>query len=1306
MSLWMRLLLMSSRRHHGGGQPPPRSDGEVTFDAMTVAATGNVSGGTAAITFDSMSAQGFGDVGGAGHLTISGIGFLLDGNAWIPRGFSDGHFELTHVGDEAGDVAMGGTGLRTVIRKYGTYGTGFQQDMQQEGQPGDLKPAYLTESVRRLTASRAAGMRNGVAMDSNKGQGVEASGGNDFFSGSTEGNRQWALHISTAVYLATNYGDLIDWFEPLVEPNSAVVASKEALWARQEEFMTAVLAVAPNMLFAIGPRDYAAGNIASAINPTWLDSGSPFYRRVFMTCNFLNNLSTNVSQRVARAALVASTRNSQGVPAWINQISTHPINDPGDIHLDATMTLLDQASGGAIGMDYWERVSVFSQQADGLYFLTDTADPNSARDSHPARIGVVTAHFAGTPYWMSPPVIVGTPTQGSPVAYISGQVAGRPTPSVTSRVRVNGVDKGDAATYVIQAGDVGLPVVIRRTATNTNGSTLSDSAAVNAVGSGAATVLDLRMLGGQIDTPLDYSGLTMYQDLAKSIRNFAVDSVGFRYQEATTLLKVASLTRVSNVVSVVLSEAVTVEHPEQDLASGMRLVLTCLQDATFDADHAVITVADATHFTYPTTGQADASYTAVSEYDVPATVINSVAVGADGQPTQNFCGVLSAVSGSATAKPDLVGTYVGTFPDDAALPSGMTFDSATLTWAGGSTFTLGINSTQSGETIAMHCTGVTAGFQMPRIIRNDHDTSGLTLLRPDFVQFFGRFLRVLRVMDGGRTNSNAWIKSWAKRPVVCCGMGMTLEDMVRACNELGCDFWYCFPHWASDDYVTQLSAYVRDHLDPALDFLPQSSNEEWNDRTFPHLAWCLTRLRKLLKAHWHGNKGESVITSVTKTAGVVTVNMNRAPPFPNGTTVVFAITAGTTTGYNTSDTGAVATVAGNSFSFSGNSGSGTATCTEATIIGNPTHQLYAWDKVKTYRELATRMHGQRTYEIGQLVSAVFGGLNGRAKVLMMNWFANTVPNGNLEDMALKYLQAQYGSTRAWLWGLGGAPYPLAEASNTTPAQVMASLRTGHDDALDTYDTQFHRSSYIAHRYAHEHIQYEGGPDLTALGSNTALVDAVYADADYRTFNAELVRRSLASGVDVYVPFYTSMAFTGTKGAQCWGIARTLAADKVIGSASTTRIRGIDDVLLAAPPAYTDPNKLPGTLYFVGGPGFIDDTSGTGLVNGMRQLFSSTAQCEDLFFVDQADGGKNVVLTIWGGILVGGGANGVRVYLDDAFVGTCNLQTTTHLTDMLSGGAASPGTITLPAVAAGKHRLKIMAPTPQPSEVGVSRVDGV
>jgi hypothetical protein len=526
----VRRLFEHGRGQGGGG-------GEGVTGALAVTETGADTAafagavkvkGTFSATESGSDTAAF--VGGGGFLTINGTGFLLNGSAWTPYGLSDGHFELTHVGDEAADAAKGATLLRTVVRKYGTYGTGYQQDMQQEGQPGDLKPAYLAAIVARLTASKAAGMRNGVGMDSNKGQGVEASGGNDFFGGLTEGNRQKGLFIGTAVYLAENHGDLIDWFEQIVEPNSGVVPNKEALWAYQEEFMAAVLAVAPHMLFATGPRDYASGNIANCINPAWLIPGNPFYGHVFMTCNFLDNLAMDAAQRVTRAASVASTRNTQGVPAWINQLATHFSNDPDNTNLDATMALHDAATGGAIGYNYWERVSM-AGTADGLEYLSNIADPDSTRLSHDARIAVVTAHFSGVPYWMTAPVISGDPTVGELVAYTSGTAAGRPAPTLTARVRVDGVDKGDAASYLIQAGDVGKAVVIRQTATNTAGAPTSDSAPVDAVDAGGGeeptTWGELGLMGVNINPQDDFNPSRMFRNLALAPRSFNSGTYGY-----------------------------------------------------------------------------------------------------------------------------------------------------------------------------------------------------------------------------------------------------------------------------------------------------------------------------------------------------------------------------------------------------------------------------------------------------------------------------------------------------------------------------------------------------------------------------------------------------------------------------------------------------------------------------------------------------------------------------------------------------------------------------------------------------------
>jgi hypothetical protein len=1225
--------------------------------------------GYAAITLAALTAIASGTVTATARMSISGTQILnTNGAPFVPRGMGAGHGELVRVGDEVIAAAMGANVRRIGIRFWTDDTSSYLTDAESDADPGHLKPAYWAETLAQINRTRAAGMKVHLFFDSDCGQGVGTgavcdlgSGVVNFASNTPESNAKRTKYLEMIMWVISQTIGLVDSIEVLVEPAGNFTES--TYWDFVEEVMDAVLVVDPAMLFVVGGHpNYQATDIGSAFRPGWNEVGSPYQNHLIATCNALSNLATNAAQRVDRVNnYMVPARIALNAPVLIQQVGTRTSEDADDAHLDAMLTLLDQAAGGPIGYMVWEETSVFSSSY-GFNSLSNTGDPNSSRVVKANRKAVLQAHFTGS--YVNAAITLGALT----------------------------------STGVGTRGHAG-----------TLAKTLSPLTAVGSgtAGGGTQTVLDLRMMGGQITTPQDYSGDAIHQDLMKRARNFSATSGGNPYQNqgATTLLRVASMTRVSNVVSVVLSAAPGSYETFQDIATGHRLVLTCLADPTFDADHATITVTDQTNFTYNTTGQANATYTAVNQYDIAAAAINQKSIGSDGHPVEDFFSILSTVSGTATSAPDLNGTYSGVFPGTP--PSNFSVAGAALSdyTPGGSTFTITVDSTDTAF-IGITCTGVSAGFKVPRIIRSDHDQTGNTYCRPDFAQFLSRYA-VLRFMDGGRTNSNAFIKSWDKRPKVSGGLGMPIEDMVALCNELGCDLWYCFPHWVTDDYVTRCATLIRDTLRSDLNVCFEFSNENWNDGTFPHLFWNLTFLRTRLKAHFHSsnvaiNSRESVITSVTKVAGVVTVNMNRAPPFANGATAVFKITEGSTSGYNTADTGATMTVSGNSFSFSGNSGSGTATVTQATIIGRPTDPIYAWDKATGFRDLATRMQGVRTYEIAQLVKAVFGGvLNGRARILLMGWHTNFAQFGLLEYNALQYLEAQYGSTKDWLWGLGGAPYP--NATGSTNAAVLAAIQGD----IDSQETYFHRASYLAHRYAHSHMQYEGGPDLTNLGSNHTLIDGLYDANEYRLAQKYILDHAFALGVDVHVPFYTSSGTPGGPGSETWHIARGLAADGgAIGSATTSRIQGIDDVLLAAPPAYADPNKLPGTLYFQGGSGYVDDTTGTLNNNGMRQLFSSSNQLEDLFYVDPANDGNNIVLTVWGGIKVGGGANGVRVYLDDVLVGTCNLATTTSLAGMDPGGDPSPGTITLTAVAAGKHRLKVKAPASQPDEVGVSKVVGV
>jgi hypothetical protein len=55
--------------------------------------------------------------------------------------------------------------------------------------------------------------------------------------------------------------------------------------------------------------------------------------------------------------------------------------------------------------------------------------------------------------------------------------------------------------------------------------------------------------------------------------------------------------------------------------------------------------------------------------------------------------------------------------------------------------------------------------------------------------------------------------------------GVPVEHMILLSNVLGADPWFCMPHAANDDYVTQFARMVLDRLRPDLKIYVEYSNE-------------------------------------------------------------------------------------------------------------------------------------------------------------------------------------------------------------------------------------------------------------------------------------------------------------------------------------------------------------------------------------------------------------------------------------------------------------------------------------------------
>lgn len=107
---------------------------------------------------------------------------------------------------------------------------------------------------------------------------------------------------------------------------------------------------------------------------------------------------------------------------------------------------------------------------------------------------------------------------------------------------------------------------------------------------------------------------------------------------------------------------------------------------------------------------------------------------------------------------------------------------------------------------------------------------------------------MLRFMDWGATNGSP-VVHWADRarvsdPSYAGAKGVPLELMIDLANTLQADPWFCIPHQASDDYVTQFATLLRDRLDPGLRPHVEYSNEVWNSG-FAQTKWAVTKSEQL-----------------------------------------------------------------------------------------------------------------------------------------------------------------------------------------------------------------------------------------------------------------------------------------------------------------------------------------------------------------------------------------------------------------------------------------------------------------------------
>ncbi len=141
-------------------------------------------------------------------------------------------------------------------------------------------------------------------------------------------------------------------------------------------------------------------------------------------------------------------------------------------------------------------------------------------------------------------------------------------------------------------------------------------------------------------------------------------------------------------------------------------------------------------------------------------------------------------------------------------------------------FGMNFRNTQRTATSATN-TGITN----IKMIRPGYDPNTTQIFTNAYLAQLSQF-STLRFMDWTQTN-NSTVVNWSDRTTLnsasqASTKGVAWEYVVDLANQLHKDIWINIPINATDDYVTQLAALLKNTLDPGLVVYVEYSNEVWN----------------------------------------------------------------------------------------------------------------------------------------------------------------------------------------------------------------------------------------------------------------------------------------------------------------------------------------------------------------------------------------------------------------------------------------------------------------------------------------------
>ncbi len=223
---------------------------------------------------------------------------------------------------------------------------------------------------------------------------------------------------------------------------------------------------------------------------------------------------------------------------------------------------------------------------------------------------------------------------------------------------------------------------------------------------------------------------------------------------------------------------------------------------------------------------------------------NPLPLDANGYPTSINSGygartlLLEALDGNYPT-----GTYTLLYDGEGTIELGMDATNPVFTNNGGTDnrITFQVNTT-TNEGIMVDIVATTPGNHIHniRIIRPDMagtdfvNTYNTQAFIPLFYERLSNY-KIVRFMDWMSTNWSAQ-EQWSDRPTLQSQTwayydgrgGVPVEIMVQVANDLNADPWFCMPHQATDNYMTQFANYVNSNLNNNLNVYIEYSNEVWN----------------------------------------------------------------------------------------------------------------------------------------------------------------------------------------------------------------------------------------------------------------------------------------------------------------------------------------------------------------------------------------------------------------------------------------------------------------------------------------------